>query len=552
MTVIPKVIWTCWFQGRDNAPFLVRQCLNSWEILNPGWEFRCLDQYSILHYTAGLSEFSLDDKSITAASLSDVIRIALLHEYGGAWVDATLFCNHPLDTWLPDCMDEGFFAFERPDRPLASWFLAAQPGNRLIAAWAAAVDGYWRDRSEADDYFWFHALFAEICAQQSDMADCWAHVPKISAIPPHQIQTLGMLKPAADTAPLVDKSLPLFKLTYRYPANRASEDCLLHWLIGRPEIHMAAEQEQPPSPTPPIASLKVTTENLGDHIQIIAGQRLLLRFGLEPALYVDRDQELDASPALDGKTFLLMNGWFKSGNQGWPPHPAFDPIFLGFHIRLFQSPALVAQESLDYYQAHGPIGCRDEYTAELLRGLSIDVFISHCLTLTLPRRTAQESQQSVFVVSRDDRLAEMIPPSIGPFTSLLHYSSDHDFINNMEQATILLSRYRDEAKLIVTSLLHCALPAIAMGIPVVMFYPINNAAGRQSDMERFSSLARLIPIWETDAMEAVEWAPAPPDVGHIKLALIDHLTNALHKRGLDRCRAVGPIAPSSILPPPDA
>lgn len=551
-----RIIWTCWFQGRDHAPFLVRQCLESWERLNPDWEVRCLDRYNLLSYAPSLSEFDLEDRAITAASLSDIARIALLHEYGGVWVDATLFCNQPLDSWLPACMEEGFFAFDRPDRPLASWFLAAEPGNPVIAAWAEAVEDYWRDRVQADNYFWFHELFRAICAGEPAIAESWARVPRISALPPHQIQELGMLSPASDTAPLVDRSLPLFKLTYRYPEDQAGEDCLLHWLIGQPTDvpAPAPAQDEALAPLSPIASIKVGTENLGDHVQIIAGQRLLARFGLKPDLHVDRDRELadPPPPSLngdEGQVPILLNGWFKSGNEGWPPHPRFDPIFLGFHIRLFQSPALASEESLAYYADRGPIGCRDVYTNDLLSGLGTESFISNCLSLTLPRRMPKESQTKTFVVSRDDRLSQAMPAEIGPFEAVLHYSGDTDFWRNMERAEALLARYRDEAKLIVTSLLHCALPAIAMGIPVVMVYPINTPAGRESDMERFSSLAQLLPIHEIEALDAIDWALALPAPGPIKLALIDQLAAALDRRGLARRRAVGPIAPSSVLPP---
>jgi len=48
------------------------------------------------------------------------VRILLLHEFGGIWVDATLLCNRPLDEWLPSTMTEGFFAFAA--RPLTGCY----------------------------------------------------------------------------------------------------------------------------------------------------------------------------------------------------------------------------------------------------------------------------------------------------------------------------------------------------------------------------------------------------------------------------------------------
>ena len=554
-----RVIWTCWFQGLDDAPSLVQRCIQSWIKHNPGWDLRCLDRHTVLHYAPSLNDLNLTNAVITAASLSDIVRINLLHEYGGVWVDASLFCNRPLDAWLPDHMEQGFFAFRRPepDRPLASWFLAARPHHPIVARWTRTVRDYWRDRRQADDYFWFHRSFRTLCETDPDVAAQWRRVPKVSAIPPHQIQRLGMTSPARDSIEKVDRTLPLFKLTYRYPVAEDGPDSLLSAIIGPPGAARATPpptQVAPPSSSssaPTIAGLRLGTENIGDHIQIIAADRLLDRFGLPPRLRIDRDEGLGDPPVpgADQPVPMLMNGWFKRGEQGWPPHAHVDPIFLGFHVRPKQSRALLSPASIAYLRRHQPIGCRDKFTTETLRDRGIDAFESHCLTLTLPRRLPGEGQTRTFVVSRDHRLAEALPASLGPTLPLLHYSGQQDFDRNMARAAAMLALYRDQARLIVTSLLHCALPAIAMGIPVVMFYPINSERGHQSDRERFSSLEQLIPIWRIEDMDQVDWSPTPPDVGAIKLALLDRLSAALSSRGLTQFRALGPIAPASALPP---
>src|SRR4029077_54838 len=75
---IPKIIWTCWFQGREDAPPLVKTCLLSWERLNPDWELRCLDATNIEQYISVTQHVDLHTQSLTAASLSDVVRILLL------------------------------------------------------------------------------------------------------------------------------------------------------------------------------------------------------------------------------------------------------------------------------------------------------------------------------------------------------------------------------------------------------------------------------------------------------------------------------------------
>ena len=46
-------------------------------------------------------------------------------------------------------------------------------------------------------------------------------------------------------------------------------------------------------------------------------------------------------------------------------------------------------------------------------------------------------------------------------------------------------------------------------------------------------------------MDDVDWSPVPPDVGAIKLALIDDLSARLETMGLGVVRTLGPIADAS-------
>ncbi|MBI3703021.1 MAG: polysaccharide pyruvyl transferase family protein, partial [Rhizobiales bacterium] len=124
-----------------------------------------------------------------------------------------------------------------------------------------------------------------------------------------------------------------------------------------------------------------------------------------------------------------------------------------------------------------------------------------------------------------------------------------DFAANMRQAEEFLEIYRSRAKLIVTTLLHCALPAIAMGIPVVPFYPLNNETAHASDRERFSSLEGLSRVYRFEEIDHVDWNPAPIDVGGIKLKIFDRFYEMAMRWHLAPPPPLGPIAPPSTLPP---
>ena len=291
-----KIIWCCWFQGFEEAPFLVKQCINSWKNKNQDWDFRFLDKYNIREYIPLEEYIDLNQKQITGAALSDIVRIMLLHEYGGVWVDATTYCNIPLDDWLSENLSEGFFAFDKPgeDRLLSSWFLAAEWDNPIVNAWHRKTIEYWKHHKHVSQYFWFHYLFAETLSEDEKIAEIWDRVPKISADGPHSLQKPSIFhRQWQESYHLVDWKIPVFKLTYRIEETFLNNGYFLNYLLSSvPSEHPKTEQIKDLADSVKakkitnFASLKTSTENLGDHIQICAALDLQKRFGIHPSIYI--------------------------------------------------------------------------------------------------------------------------------------------------------------------------------------------------------------------------------------------------------------------------
>ncbi len=559
MTFSNKIVWIAWLQGWSHAPFLAKKCLSSWQLLNPDWEVRPID-LDLLRLYIDFPSFA--GKSITAASFSDIARISLLHDYGGLWVDATLLCRKSLDDWIDPLAASGFFAFNRPgpDRPLSSWLLATtNPAHYIAEEWRAACLSYWSNRSRSYDYFWFHYLFEDLCISNSKFNQAWEKVPKLSADIPHRAQTVGLANESHSSLELIKaEESPVLKLTHRHEPALLERNCLLSWLIkGLPDPVLPKPQLITPSlrnDSPLLASLSVSTENLGDHIQIHACKILTKRLWDAPSFEIDRDNQIAslAGLSLDQTTTpIVMNGWFKTNHSEWPPHPSLLPAFVGFHMRPHQCPTLLSDEAIRYYQQHEPIGCRDEWTCQLLRDHGVQAYLSHCLSLTLSRRTVSAAIPSeTFVVSRDTRICSFVPSEFGPYTYLSHYSGSDRFKINMLNSARLLELYQNRAKLIITTLLHCALPAMAMGIPVIAAWPINTAEGRQSDRQRFSSLSKLINIYEPEELASATNPIASSGFVHEKLIALDSFARATSKWAMPLRHLEWQLAPSHHLPPP--
>ena len=130
-----RTVWIYWHQGEEKAPPLVTHCIASWRERNPGWRVHVADAGSLATWSDLAASLDLTREDITMQLLSDLVRVDLLARHGGVWADASVYCARPLDDWIGDAMNgSGFFAFHhpRPDRLMASWFIAAEPANPLV------------------------------------------------------------------------------------------------------------------------------------------------------------------------------------------------------------------------------------------------------------------------------------------------------------------------------------------------------------------------------------------------------------------------------------
>lgn len=205
--------------------------------------------------------------------------------------------------------------------------------------------------------------------------------------------------------------------------------------------------------------------NLGDNIQTLAAEQFI------PSVDKKFHRDYLKYSANAEPYILIMNGWFsKSPHTSLPAHESIKPVFIGFHISKSASTlkTFLKSEYIDYFRRFEPIGCRDKQTAEYLSSKGIQAFYSKCLTLTFPSRKETPKDGKVFIVDASDI---PIPNSLRKEACFVtHFCPDFygDEIKTL-MASKLLDYYRKKAKLVITTRLHCAMPCLAMGIPVIFF-----------------------------------------------------------------------------------
>jgi len=242
----PRVIYSAWYDGRKNAPPVVQLVFDRWEALNPNYEVRILDKQAVEKLLEGVD---LQLQAISRPGLSDIVRTKLLIATGGIWADSTALPMIPLDDWLTEATrDSGFFAFERYDSPLASWFLCAEPASPVMNAWWAEIVRVWsRPRYDKTDgkrppngalavspqelarsqelpHYWFHSLFHYMLETKPEVKDTWERRLHLSAITAHGLQELFLENPNPTDEEVVRTAYtsPVQKLNWRnpYPVER--------------------------------------------------------------------------------------------------------------------------------------------------------------------------------------------------------------------------------------------------------------------------------------------------------------------------------------------
>jgi hypothetical protein len=234
-----KTIWIFWYDGWENAPEITKKCLSTWYNHNTEWSIVELNKDNFSDFVnLNFLIPELDKKNIPYDALSDIIRISLLKKYGGVWVDSTLYCNEPLDKWLPGYFINGFFAFAYPgpDRPLTSWFLAGNTDSYIVNKWYIKTIDYWSDRLDRHHYFWFHYQFKDLYNEDSAFKIAWDKIQKIYADGPHYFvpypKKFSRRLTRNDKKMIDSPSTPVFKLTYKYNPLTIKEKSVLTYLLN--------------------------------------------------------------------------------------------------------------------------------------------------------------------------------------------------------------------------------------------------------------------------------------------------------------------------------
>lgn len=241
------------------------------------------------------------------------------------------------------------------------------------------------------------------------------------------------------------------------------------------------------------------TDNIGDDIQSYAALRLLPQMDY----LIDREHLDDFKT--EETVAVILNGWFLHNKFNWPPSPNLYPCCISMHFTPNDYMSIgydylegVGREYLKNYQ---PIGCRDQSTLEILHKKGIEAYLSGCVTLTLGQREVNRSNERyicmVDISEEAQNKIDLVAKKEGIYTKKVTHWVDYKnqpigWRERIKQVEKLLDLYQS-AYCVVTKRLHCALPCLAMGTPVLLLLD-----REKDDMTRYSHFTDLLHVTSTE------------------------------------------------------
>lgn len=226
----PERIFVFWWQGTDDLPDIVRMCINSIKQNSNGREVVMITEDNIRKW-ADIPQYIFDQVSsgaITITHLSDILRVCLLYQYGGYWIDATVFMNAPLNDIDFNPYFGSIKIHDRHTGTISAYrwttfFLYATKGSEAMKTFREVLLAYFNEnRGRIIDYLLIDYTFEMLYRKSADFRKIVDETPYTNE---HLYDLVGHLN---DVAPVNQffqsvSDTHIFKLTWKNKFSRKVE-----------------------------------------------------------------------------------------------------------------------------------------------------------------------------------------------------------------------------------------------------------------------------------------------------------------------------------------
>lgn len=226
-------VWWCWLQGLDRAPEIVKACYQSLKGL--GSRILVLDERNLQNYVElpACVEEKYRAGLIGSAHYTDLVRLEILTQRGGTWIDATTYISNAEKARL-FLASEALFLYRTGNVSeqiiFDNWFMHAQKTSNILEGTKRLLYTYWERENEAKHYFIFHLMMTLACRRFQEE---YQSIPLFSNEPCHVLQH-ELYKPYTEKRwkQICDMS-NVHKLTYKFDPKMDVTGTFLEYLLGK-------------------------------------------------------------------------------------------------------------------------------------------------------------------------------------------------------------------------------------------------------------------------------------------------------------------------------
>lgn len=215
-----KTIWILWYQGMELAPKIVQQCFKSVLRNKPkDFDLIVLTGKNINDYIqlpAYVWE-KFNKGIISKTHLSDIIRAELLSEYGGCWIDATVYCSEEIPMYMLSG-DMFIFKWSLMDKSvlkMSSWWIYTKRDVGVIRDLRNLLFCYWKKEAYIRHYYLFHIMFSKVVDSNSFNQVTFRNIPYFSNSNPHVLYGKMAYEYNIDQWNILKDTSPVHKLSYK-------------------------------------------------------------------------------------------------------------------------------------------------------------------------------------------------------------------------------------------------------------------------------------------------------------------------------------------------
>lgn len=254
--------------------------------------------------------------------------------------------------------------------------------------------------------------------------------------------------------------------------------------------------------------------NVGDMAMAESMKRIMLNMGIKEKDIIEiKFEDLEK---YDGEYVIMPINTFWTNDPGNKKFFSMSRKIIPVFISISLVDTNLSEDHILFLKSYEPIGCRDERTMQVLRAKGIDAFLYGCATTTIEKRKAGKNQNKIFFVDVPYGVIKYIPNDIKKDIVFIQQERKaEDLPAGMSEKQFMeyiIDRYRNEARLIVSSRFHGACLGIGLGIPVIVV--------NETYTYRFSWLKKLVPFYTRENFDQIDWNPDAIDFEEAKRRMI--------------------------------